>query len=133
MIKFKTSETFSKSLNFQFFEMMKSTGIILILCFFGNCVSGAVQRRIQENSWVCHIRQVLYYFFLQIPINMVPHINQRLACKTFLTVLEPPINLVHSSIYLSSSMGYWTFSIGIAVTMILTPISIVLKHQIKKF
>ena len=72
-------------------------------------------------------------YFIQIPINMVPHINQRLACKTFITELVPPINLVHSYIYLSSSMGYWTFSIGIAVTMILTPISIVLKHRVKKF
>ena len=49
------SKTFSKSLNFQFLEMKKSTGIILILFFSGSFVYGAVQRRIQENSWVCNL------------------------------------------------------------------------------
>ena len=39
---------------------------------------------------------------------------------------------LNSFIDFSSSMVYWTFSIGTAATMILAPISIVLKHQIKK-
>ena len=41
-------------------KMKKWTGVILILFFCGNFVSGAVQRRLQENSWVCHILYMIY-------------------------------------------------------------------------